>query len=101
AATADASKHDEFVIITSQKYINPIAKNVRRRSPEIPIVDYVSPSVRAWRPGRARKMRQYVDHVLALLPFEPEAHRQLRGPPCTYVGHPLLERAGWIAALDT
>jgi lipid-A-disaccharide synthase len=37
-------------------------------------------------------MRAYVDHVLALLPFEPEAHRRLGGPPCTYVGHPLIEQ---------
>ena len=55
----------------------------------IPIVDYVSPSVWAWRPWRARAMRHYVDHVLALLPFEPAAHERLGGPPCTYVGHPL------------
>ena len=101
AAAAVAAEPDAVVIIDSPEFTHPIAKRVRRRSPEIPIVDYVSPSVWAWRPGRARKMRQYVDHVLALLPFEPEAHRQLRGPPCTYVGHPLIERAGWIAALDT
>jgi lipid-A-disaccharide synthase len=37
-------------------------------------------------------MRSYVDHVLALLPFEPRAHARLGGPPCTYVGHPLLEQ---------
>ena len=37
-------------------------------------------------------MRAYVDHLLALLPFEPEAHRRLGGPPTTYVGHPLIER---------
>jgi lipid-A-disaccharide synthase len=37
-------------------------------------------------------MRQYVDHVLALLPFEPRAHRDLGGPPCTYVGHPLVQQ---------
>jgi lipid-A-disaccharide synthase len=37
-------------------------------------------------------MRCYVDHVLALLPFEPEEYRRLRGPPCTYVGHPLTEQ---------
>ena len=37
-------------------------------------------------------MRAYVDHVLALLPFEPDAHQRLGGPPCTYVGHPLVER---------
>ena len=45
-----------------------------RAAPAIPIVDYVCPSVWAWRPGRARAMRAYVDHVLALLPFEPAAH---------------------------
>jgi lipid-A-disaccharide synthase len=39
-------------------------------------------------------MLGYVDHVLALLPFEPEAYRRLRGPPCSYVGHPLLEQIG-------
>jgi len=65
---------------------------VRRRAPAIPILDYVSPSVWAWRPWRARAMRGYVDCVLAILPFEPAEHRRLRGPPCIYVGHPLTER---------
>jgi lipid-A-disaccharide synthase len=37
-------------------------------------------------------MRAYVDHVLALLPFEPQAHATLGGPPCSYVGHPLTEQ---------
>src|SRR5690349_14980408 len=37
-------------------------------------------------------MRGYIDHVLALLPFEPEAHVRLGGPPCSYVGHPLIEQ---------
>ena len=37
-------------------------------------------------------MRPFIDHVLALLPFEPDAHRRLGGPTCTYVGHPLIER---------
>ena len=39
-------------------------------------------------------MRPNFDHVLALFPFEPQAHERLGGPPCTYVGHPLLERLG-------
>ena len=101
AAAAVAAEPDAIVIIDSPEFTHPIARRIRRRSPTIPIIDYVSPSVWAWRPGRAHKMRGYVDHVLALLPFEPEAHRQLRGPPCTYVGHPLIERLPWIAALDT
>ena len=45
-------------------------------------------------------MRRYVDHVLAILPFEPEAHRRLGGPACSYVGHPLVEKLDWIGALD-
>src|SRR5260370_39876706 len=65
---------------------------VRARDPAIPIIDYVSPSVWAWRPGRARAMLRYIDHVLALFPFEPEAYRKLRGPPCSYIGHPLAEQ---------
>jgi lipid-A-disaccharide synthase len=71
-----------------------VAKRVRARDASIPIVNYVSPSVWAWRPGRARAMVGYVDHVLGLLPFEPEAYRRLRGPPCSYVGHPLVEQIG-------
>jgi lipid-A-disaccharide synthase len=73
-------------------FTHRVARRVRARDPSIPIVDYVSPTVWAWRPGRARAMRAYVDHVLAVLPFEPEAYRRLRGPPCSYVGHPLIEQ---------
>jgi lipid-A-disaccharide synthase len=93
--TVDAivqGRPDAVVIIDSPEFTHAVAKRVRRRLPSLPIVNYVSPSVWAWRPGRARKMRAYVDHVLALKPFEPEAHRRLGGPPCTYVGHPLIER---------
>ena len=81
---------DILVIIDSPDFTHRVARRVRRRDPSIPIVDYVSPTVWAWRPGRARAMRFYVDHVLALLPFEPEVHQKLGGPLCSYVGHPLI-----------
>jgi lipid-A-disaccharide synthase len=93
--TADAivkTRPRALVIVDSPDFTHRVARRVRRRAPEIPIIDYVSPSVWAWRPGRARAMRGYIDHVLAILPFEPDAHRQLGGPLCTYVGHPLIER---------
>ena len=83
---------DILVIIDSPDFTHRVARRVRAKDPRIPIVDYVSPSVWAWRPGRARAMLSYVDHVLALLPFEPEAYRRLGGPPCSYVGHPLIEQ---------
>jgi len=87
-----ASAPDILVIIDSPDFTHRVARRVRAKDAAIPIIDYVSPSVWAWRPGRARAMRGYVDHVLALLPFEPEAHARLGGPPCTYVGHPLIEQ---------
>jgi lipid-A-disaccharide synthase len=91
ARTVVARRPDVLVVIDSPGFNRGIARRVRAADPGIPIVEYVSPSVWAWRPGRARVMRAYIDHILALLPFEPEVHRRLGGPPCTYVGHPLTE----------
>lgn len=87
-----AKSPDLLLIIDSPEFTHAVAKRVRKRNPAIPIVNYVSPSIWAWRPGRAKKMARYVDHVLALLPFEVKAHKDLSGPPCSYVGHPLIER---------
>ena len=92
AARIVAERPDGLVIIDSPDFTHRVARKVRAALPDLPVVDYVSPSVWAWRPGRAKKMRAYVDCVLALLPFEPEAHRRLGGPRCVYVGHPLIER---------
>jgi lipid-A-disaccharide synthase len=93
--TADAvvaARPAVLVIIDSPEFTHRVARRVRAAAPAIPIVDYVSPSVWAWRPWRARAMRRYVDHVLALLPFEPAVYTRLGGPPCSFVGHPLTER---------
>jgi lipid-A-disaccharide synthase len=92
ARAAVGAEPDVLIIVDSPDFTHRVARAVRKRAPHIPVVDYVSPSVWAWRPGRAGAMRAYVDHLLALLPFEPEAHRRLGGPPTTYVGHPLIER---------
>lgn len=62
----------------------------RVRGAGMPLVHYVAPQLWAWRPGRARKLAGRVDHLLALLPFEPEFFARL-GIGCTYVGHPVLE----------
>jgi lipid-A-disaccharide synthase len=95
-----AANPDVLVVIDSPEFTHAIAKRVRLRAPQLPIIDYVSPSVWAWRPWRARRMRPYIDHVMALLPFEPAAHERLGGPPCTYVGHPLIERLDDIRNAD-
>jgi lipid-A-disaccharide synthase len=85
------ARPDAVVIIDSPDFTHRVARRVRRYAPTIPILDYVSPSVWAWRPGRARAMRSYIDCVLAILPFEPDAYVKLGGPRCVYVGHPLIE----------
>ena len=100
AEAAIAFQPQALIILDSPEFTHQVARRVRRRAPHIPIIDYVSPSVWAWRPGRARRMRSYVDHILAILPFEPEVHKRLGGPACSYVGHPLVEKLDWIGRLD-
>ncbi|MEM1365884.1 MAG: lipid-A-disaccharide synthase [Pseudomonadota bacterium] len=91
-----ARQPDAVLLVDSPEFCAQVAKRVRKRAPHIPIVKYVCPSVWAWRPGRAKKMARYVDHILCLLPFEPEVLKRLNGPTGTYVGHPLtVELNAW------
>jgi len=90
--TAIAARPEVLVIIDSPDFTHRVARRVRATAPHIPIVDYVCPQVWAWRSWRARTMRVYLDHVLALLPFEPAFLARNGGPPCTFVGHPLAQQ---------
>lgn len=83
-----AAKPDVLVTIDSPDFCLRVAKLVKAQS-NIRIVHYVAPSVWAWRPGRAAKMARVVDHVLALLPFEPP-YMQAAGMDCDFVGHPVV-----------
>ena len=83
---------DLVLTIDAPDFCKRVARRVRAAAPQIPIVHWVCPSVWAWRPGRAPAMKPYIDDVLCLLPFEPEALARLRGPVGHYVGHPLIER---------
>lgn len=94
AAAVVAAKPDALILIDSPDFTHRVARRARKRLPDLTVINYVSPTVWAWRPGRAKAMRAYVDHVMALKPFEPAAHARLGGPSCTYVGHPLIERVG-------
>jgi len=98
-AVLDA-RPDCLVLIDAPDFTHRVARRVRRRLPDIPVVDYVSPTVWAWRPGRARAMRAYIDCVMALFPFEPAAYERLAGPRCVYVGHPLAESLATLARAD-
>lgn len=93
-----ARKPDVLVLIDSPDFNRRVAGKVRQALPAMKIVKYVCPSVWAWREGRAPAMKAWCDHVLALLPFEPECLERLGGPTATYVGHPLAQR---LADLET
>lgn len=92
AALAVARAPDAVVIIDSPDFTHSVARRIHKAAPDIPIVNYVSPQVWAWRQGRAVKMARYLSHVLALLPFEPAFYAEKSGLPCTFVGHPVLQR---------
>ena len=88
--TADAviaAKPDVMITIDSPDFSLRVAKLVKEAS-NIHCVHYVAPSVWAWRPGRAVKMAKVIDHVLALLPFEPP-YMEAAGMACDFVGHPV------------
>ncbi|MCE1235688.1 MAG: lipid-A-disaccharide synthase [Hyphomicrobiales bacterium] len=92
ADAAIAARPDVLVLIDSPDFCHRVAARVRKARPDQKIVLYVSPTVWAWRPGRAKKIARFTSRLLALLPFEPAAHRLLGGPATTYVGHPFVER---------
>jgi lipid-A-disaccharide synthase len=89
------------VLIDAQDFNKKVAKAVRKALPHVPIIGYVSPTVWAWRPGRAKKIRPLFNKLMAVLPFEPEVHQRLGGPETIYVGHPLMERSDdWISSTE-
>ena len=89
AAAVLASGARALITIDSPDFCLRVARIVKDADPGITVIHYVAPSVWAWRPGRAAKMARVVDHVLALLPFEPP-YMQAAGMGCDFVGHPVV-----------
>ena len=89
AAAVLTSGATALVTIDSPDFCLRVAKIVKAARPDICVIHYVAPSVWAWRPGRAAKMARIVDHVLALLPFEPP-YMTAAGMTCDFVGHPVV-----------
>lgn len=81
-------KPDVVVTIDAPDFSFRVGKNLKGKG--IPLVHYVAPSVWAWREGRARKIAGFLDHLLALLPFEPP-YFEKEGLPTTFIGHSAVE----------
>ena len=81
-------KPDVLITIDSPDFCLRVAETVRKSDPLVRTVHYVAPTVWAWRPNRAKRMAGFIDHVLALFPFEP-AYIRAEGMDCDFVGHPI------------
>ena len=82
-------KPDILLTIDAPEFCFRVAKKIKLSNKNIPIAHYVAPSVWAWRPNRAQKISEFVDHILALFPFEPPYFRDV-GIKCDFVGHPIV-----------
>ena len=84
-------KPDIIVLIDSPDFNHRVAKKVKKYLPDVPIVCYVAPTVWAWRQGRAKKMSEYFDYLLSVIPFEVNFFEKY-GLKTSYVGHPFIEK---------
>lgn len=94
-----AHQPDVVVLIDAQVFTATVARQVRKSGSRVPMLLYVSPTVWAWRPERAKRLVGVYDEILAILPFEPKVMFELGGPPTSYVGHPAISRLSFRAAL--
>jgi lipid-A-disaccharide synthase len=87
-AEADRRRPDLAIVIDSPAFNWRVARQMKNRG--IPVVYYVAPQFWAWRQGRVRLLRDYVDKALVIFPFEEAFYRE-RGVDATFVGHPLAD----------
>lgn len=87
-AEVKARQPAALITIDAPDFCFRVAKKLKGQG--IPLIHYVAPTVWAWRAGRAKKIAKFLDHLLALLPFEPEYFTR-EGLGCTFVGHPIVE----------
>jgi lipid-A-disaccharide synthase len=81
---------DALVLIDYPGFNQRLAREARRRFPQLKIIDYISPQVWAWQRGRIPKMARYLDLMLCIFPFEKPLYEQ-SGLRTVFVGHPMLD----------
>src|SRR5436305_12706246 len=86
----DAAKPDAVVLIDYPGFNLRLARTLRRRSPRLKIIYYISPQVWAWNRGRIAQMARYLDLMLCIFPFEAQLYNA-SGLRTVFVGHPMIE----------
>ena len=81
-----------MVLVDYPDFNMTLARRLRRRHPDLPIIYYISPQVWAWRAGRVQQLARLVDRMLVILPFEAKLYSDA-GVAVDFVGHPLLDES--------
>ena len=81
---------DILFSVDSPDFTLRVAKQVKEKNPKIKIIHFIAPKVWAWREGRVKKMKEFLDHILLLFKFEKEYFDKEKLNN-TFVGHPLLD----------
>ncbi|MDA1311674.1 MAG: lipid-A-disaccharide synthase, partial [Proteobacteria bacterium] len=85
---------DALITIDSKAFTMRVARRLRKRrdkgGPAIPLIHMVAPTVWAWRPGRAKVIARFLDHLLVLFPFEPP-YFEPHGLATSFIGHPAID----------
>ncbi|MCX7981286.1 MAG: lipid-A-disaccharide synthase [Syntrophales bacterium] len=79
---------DLVILIDYPDFHLPLARFAKREG--LKIMYYISPQIWAWRKGRVKTIKKFIDHMVVILPFEEKIYRDA-GVKCTFVGHPLLD----------
>ncbi|SCA55034.1 Lipid-A-disaccharide synthase [Candidatus Terasakiella magnetica] len=88
AQDVESQKPDCLITIDAPGFTFRVAKKLKGKN--IPLIHYVAPTVWAWKPGRAKKIAQFLDHLMVILPFEPP-YFEKEGLKTTFVGHSVIE----------
>ena len=83
-------KPDILFTVDSPDFTLRVAQRVKKSNPNIKIIHFIAPKVWAWREGRVKKMKKYLDHILLLFNFE-KKYFDKENILSTFVGHPLLD----------
>ena len=92
----DIKKHlkttrpDLLILVDCPGFNLPLAK-FAKKSLGIPVLYYISPQLWAWKPGRIKTIKAYVDQMAVIFPFEKRLYEKA-GVPVAFVGHPLVEK---------
>lgn len=85
----EAERPDAVLLVDYPDFNLRLAKKCKERG--LKVIYYISPQLWAWRKGRIHHIREYVDHMMVIFPFEEQLYVD-HGVAATYVGHPLMDQ---------